>query len=124
MINKPSRTKKRIKRHYKMRRYLSGSTERPRLVVFRSNKHIYAQVVDDTVGHTIAAASTMEKALVETSGLKSTSNIEAAKAVGADLAKKAINKGVSAVVFDRGGFLFHGRVKALAEAAREAGLKF
>ena len=112
----------RKKRHYRLRKNLAGTAKTPRLAVFRSNKHIYAQVIDDTVGKTLAASSTMEK--VVGGGLKSTSNIEAAKVVGSDVAKKAIAKGVGEVVFDRGGFLFHGRVKALADAAREAGLKF
>ena len=122
MIKKISRKAARDKRHYRLRRYLSGTADKPRLAVFRSNKHIYAQIIDDTKGHTLAASSTMEKAV--SGGLKSTSNIEAAKAVGADIAKKSVGKGVSTVVFDRGGFLFHGRVKALADSAREAGLKF
>ena len=122
MILKFCRKTARKKRHYRLRNNLSGTLERPRLAVFRSNKHIYAQVIDDINGHTLAASSTMEKAVVN--GLKSTSNIEAAKAVGTDLAQKATKKGINVVVFDRGGFLFHGRVKALADAAREAGLKF
>ena len=122
MIKKFNRKAARQKRHYRLRRYLSGTAEKPRLAVFRSNKHIYAQVIDDVAGHTLVAASTMDKAL--SGDMKSTSNIEAAKAVGADVAKKAQDKGIEAVVFDRGGFLFHGKVKALADAAREAGLKF
>lgn len=122
MIKKFCRKTARKKRHYRLRRYLSGTAERPRLAVFRSNKHIYAQIIDDVQGHTLAASSTMEKAVID--GLKSTSNIEAAKVIGADIAKKAIGKGINTVVFDRGGFLFHGKVKALADAAREAGLKF
>ena len=122
MIRKFCRKTARKKRHYRLRRYLTGTPERPRLAVFRSNKHIYAQIIDDVAGNTLVAASTMDKALAK--GLKSTSNIEAAKIVGTDIAKKAVAKGVSTVVFDRGGFLFHGRVKALANAAREEGLKF
>lgn len=122
MIRKLSRKTARKKRHYRLRRYLSGTAERPRLAVFRSNKHIYAQVIDDVAKQTLAASSTVEKSV--TGDLKSTSNIEAAKLVGADIAKKATGKGINAVVFDRGGFLFHGRVKALADAAREAGLQF
>ena len=122
MIKKFCRKTARKKRHYRLRHTLSGTSERPRLAVFRSNKHIYAQVIDDVKGNTLAASSTLEKALA--GGLKSTSNIDAAKAVGTDVAKKAMDKGISVVVFDRGGFLFHGRVKALADAAREAGLKF
>ena len=122
MIRKFCRKTARVKRHYRLRSRLAGTAEMPRLAVFRSNKHIYAQIIDDTHGKTLAASSTVEKPVG--GSLKSTSNIEAAKAVGTDVAKKAINKGVSTVVFDRGGFLFHGRVKALADAAREAGLKF
>jgi large subunit ribosomal protein L18 len=124
MINKPSRTKTRQKRHYKMRRYLSGTTQCPRLVVFRSNKHIYAQIIDDTVGHTLVSASTMDKNLVQAGSLKKTSDKEAAKAVGTDVAKKAVEKGISTVVFDRGGYIYHGKVQVLADAAREAGLVF
>lgn len=124
MIHKPSRKEAREKRHYKMRRHLSGTAERPRLSVYRSNKHIYAQIIDDTAGHTLASASTMDKALVKDGSLESTSNIEAAKAVGEAVAKKALEKGVETVVFDRGGYVYHGRVQALADAAREAGLKF
>ena len=122
MIRKYSRKAARQKRHYRLRRHLSGTPERPRLAVFKSNKHIYAQVIDDVKGHTVAASSTMEQAIA--TNLKSTSNIEAAKTVGADVAKKAMDKGINTVVFDRGGFIFHGRVKALADAAREAGLQF
>ena len=122
MIRKYSRKAARQKRHYRLRRYLSGTAERPRLAVFRSGKHIYAQVIDDVKGHTLAASSTMEKAI--SGGLKTTSDVEAAKVVGADVAKKALDKGINTVVFDRGGFIFHGRVKALADAAREAGLQF
>jgi large subunit ribosomal protein L18 len=122
MIKKYCRKTARKKRHYRLRNHLSGTVERPRLAVFKSGKHIYAQVIDDVKGHTLAASSTMDKAL--SGNLKSTSNIEAAKAIGADIAKKATEKGVNTVVFDRGGFIFHGKVKALADAAREAGLKF
>ena len=122
MIRQFNRKASRKKRHYRLRHHLAGTAERPRLAVFRSNKHIYAQVIDDTVGRTLAASSTMEKAVG--ANLKSTSDIDAAKAVGSDVAKKAMEKGVKAVVFDRGGFLFHGRVKALADAAREPGLNF
>ena len=122
MIRKYSRKAARKKRHYRLRRHLSGTPERPRLAVFKSNKHIYAQVIDDVKGHTVAASSTMEQAIA--SNLKSTSNKEAAKTVGADVAKKAMDKGINTVVFDRGGFLFHGRIKALADAAREVGLQF
>jgi large subunit ribosomal protein L18 len=122
MIHKPSRAKARQKRHYRLRHFLTGVPDRPRLCVFRSNKHIYAQVIDDTAGKTIAAASTMEKDIA--SGLEKTWNVEAAKAVGTAVAKKAMDNGVTTVVFDRGGYIYHGKVQALAEAAREAGLQF
>ena len=105
--------------HKRIRRKVAGNTERPRLAVFRSVKHIYAQVIDDSVGHTVAAASSNEK-----SGIKSGGNVAGAKAVGKLLAERAKEKGVKSVVFDRGGYLYHGRVKALADAAREGGLKF
>jgi large subunit ribosomal protein L18 len=105
--------------HQRIRRKVVGSTERPRLAVFRSVKHIYVQVIDDSVGHTVAAASSNEK-----SGNKSGGNVAGAKAVGKLLAERAKEKGVKSVVFDRGGYLYHGRVKALAEAAREGGLQF
>ena len=110
MINKPSRAVARRKRHYKMRRYLSGTAARPRLSVFKSNKYIYAQVIDDVAGHTLASASTMDAAFVKASGLKSSSNLEAAKAVGESVAKKAMEKGIDTVVFDRAGYLYHGRI--------------
>ena len=105
--------------HRRIRRKLAGNTQRPRLAVFRSVKHIYAQVIDDSVGHTLAAASSNEK-----SGIKSGGNVAGAKAVGKLLAERAKEKGVKAVVFDRGGYLYHGRVKALADGAREGGLDF
>ena len=122
MINKPNRNDARLKRHLRIRKRLEGSPERPRLCVFRSNLHIYAQIIDDSKGHTLVAASTMEKEIA--GSLKNTSNIEAAKAVGTAVAKKAAAKGITAVVFDRGGYLYHGKVKALADAAREGGLVF
>lgn len=122
MIRKVCRKAARQKRHYRLRNRLSGTAERPRLAVFRSSKHIYAQVIDDVNRCTLVAASTVEKSIV--SGLKSTSNVEAAKAVGKVIAEKATAKNITTVVFDRGGFLFHGRVKALADAARETGLTF
>ena len=122
MIKKPSRQLAREKRHYRLRNHLSGTTERPRLAVFRSNQHIYAQIIDDTKGHTLVAASTMEKDIA--SGLKSTSNVEAAKAVGTAIAKKAAGKGITTVVFDRGGYIYHGKVQVLADACREGGLQF
>jgi large subunit ribosomal protein L18 len=124
MINKPCRATARKKRHYRLRRKLSGTATRPRLTVFKSNKYIYAQIIDDVQGHTIASASTMDAALVKAESLKSTSNIDAAKTVGTSVAKKAVALGISEVVFDRSGYLYHGKIAALADAAREAGLKF
>lgn len=122
MIKKPSRKESRQKRHYRLRNKLSGTPTSPRLCVYRSNMHIYAQVIDDTQGNTLVAASTMEKAI--SSELKNTYNIDAAKAVGDAVAKRALDKGITEVVFDRGGYIYHGKVKALADSAREAGLKF
>ncbi len=122
MIKKRSRNEMRKIRHERLRRTLSGTADKPRLAVFRSEKHISAQLIDDDAGHTLAAASTVEPAVK--ASLSSTGNAEAAKAVGKAIAERAISKGIKAVVFDRGGHMFHGRVKALAEAAREAGLEF
>ena len=110
--------KSRMKKKLRIRHKLSGSTERPRLCIFRSARHIYAQIIDDTNGTTICAASTLD---VE--GLKN-ANIDTAKTIGAEVAKRALSKNIKAVVFDRNGYLYHGRVKALAEGAREAGLTF
>ncbi|HET9218571.1 MAG TPA: 50S ribosomal protein L18 [Terriglobia bacterium] len=111
----------RLRIHERIRKNLSGSEGRPRLCVFRSNKHIYAQIVDDSKGQTIVAASTVE---AEGKGEKGGGNIAAAKTVGKIVAQRAKDKGIQAVLFDRGGYIYHGRVKALADAAREAGLKF
>lgn len=122
MIKREDRRKLRLVRHKRIRKKLSGTTERPRLAVFRSEKHIYAQIIDDTKGVTLVAASTVEKAMKEK--LKKTWNVEAAKEVGKLIAERALAKGIKEVVFDRGGFKYHGRVKALADSAREAGLKF
>ena len=122
MIIKPSRSDARKKRHYRLRRYLKGTAVRPRLTVFKSNKYIYAQVIDDVKGHTIASASTMDAALAK--ALKSTSNIDAAKAVGTKVAEKVKALGIDEVVFDRSGYVYHGKIAAVADAAREAGLKF
>ena len=122
MIKKPSRHQSRKKRHYRLRRNLTGTPVKPRLNVFRSNKHMYAQIIDDVKGHTLAAASTTEKLIAENLGKKS--DKEAAKAVGIALGKRALEKGIETVVFDRAGYLYHGRVAALADGAREAGLKF
>lgn len=112
----------RRKRHFRIRKNVAGSAERPRLLIRRTLHHIYATVVDDVKGHTVAAASTREKSLAE--GLGSTTNIDAAKKVGSAIAQKAKAAGISHVVFDRGGYRYHGRVQALADAAREAGLEF
>ena len=124
MINKPSRAKARQKRHYKMRRYLSGTAARPRLTVFKSNKYIYAQLIDDVAGCTLASASSVDATLVKAGSLKSTSGIDAAKAVGIQVAEKAQKIGIDTIVFDRSGYVYHGKIQALADAAREAGLKF
>jgi len=120
MITKLDKNASRKKRHARVRAKLSGTAARPRLNVFRSNKHLYAQVIDDMSGVTLASASTIEKDL----NLESTSNVEAAKLVGELVAKRAVEKGITAVVFDRGGYLYHGRIQALADAARENGLQF
>ena len=122
MIRKPSRADARVKRHYRIRNKVNGTAERPRLAVFRSNKHIYAQVIDDSCGNTLVAASTMEAEIAGKT--EHTSTVEAAKVVGEAIAKKALGKGITEVVFDRGGYVYHGKIQALAEAAREAGLKF
>ncbi len=122
MISKKSRSEVREKKHMKIRNRFSGTPERPRLAVFRSNKHMYAQVIDDVAGNTLVAASTLEKEVA--SELKYTDNVEAAQKLGEVIAKRALEKGIKEVVFDRGGFIYQGKVKALAEAAREAGLDF
>ena len=120
MIKKVSRDELRKQRHYRVRAKVTGTAERPRLNVFRSSKHIYAQIIDDVTGTTLVSASTLDKDL----NIASTGNVEAAKAVGAAVAKRASEKNITAVVFDRGGYIYHGRVAALAEAARENGLQF
>ena len=119
MVKKPDSNKARIKRHNIVRNKISGTPERPRLNVFRSAKHIYAQLIDDINGVTLVAASSLEKDFEGNGG-----NKEAAKKVGQMIAKKAVDKGISEVVFDRSGYLYHGRVLELAEGARECGLKF
>jgi large subunit ribosomal protein L18 len=122
MITKADKNVARKRRHFRVRKKLFGTVERPRLNVFRSNKHIYAQLIDDTNGQTLVSASTVDPELkdqVETGG-----NIDAAQKVGELVAKRALEKGYKAVVFDRGGYIYHGRVQALANAAREAGLEF
>ena len=119
MISKESRNSMRLKRHERVREKIFGTSEMPRLCVFRSNTNIYAQIIDDEKGVTLVSASSLDKEL----NLKN-NNIEAASKVGTSVAKKAIKAGIKEVVFDRGGYLYHGKVKALAEAARESGLKF
>ena len=122
MVSKESRAKVRENKHRKIRNRFSGPAERPRLAVFRSNNHMYAQIIDDTVGKTLVAASTLEKDVK--AELKKTNDVEAAAYLGKAIAKKAIEKGITTVVYDRGGFIYQGKIKALAEAAREAGLEF
>jgi large subunit ribosomal protein L18 len=119
MAGKHSRNDIRLRIHTRIRKKLSGTTERPRLAIFRSVAHIYAQVIDDTKGVTLVSASSTEKGSTGTGG-----NIEAAKLIGQRVAERAKEKGIATVVFDRGGYQYHGRVKALADAAREAGLEF
>ena len=118
MINRPDTRSQRIKRHIRVRGKVSGTTERPRLSVFRSEKNIYAQIIDDVAGNTLVAASSVEK------DFGPGSNKEAARKVGKLIAERALAKDIKEVVFDRGGYIYHGRVAALAEAAREAGLSF
>ena len=122
MVSKKSRTVARENKHRKLRNRFSGTAERPRLAVFRSNNHMYAQIIDDTVGKTLVSASTLDKDVK--AELEKTNNVEAATVVGTVVAKKALEKGITTVVYDRGGFVYEGKVKALAEAAREAGLEF
>jgi len=122
MVSKKSRSEVRVNKHRKLRNRFSGTAERPRLAVFRSNNHIYAQIIDDTVGNTLVSASTLQKDVK--AELEKTNNVEAAAYLGTVIAKKAIEKGITSVVFDRGGFIYHGKIKALADAAREAGLNF
>ena len=122
MVSKKSRQEVRVKKHLKTRNRFSGTAERPRLSVFRSNNHMYAQIIDDDAATTLVSASTVEKDVK--SELKKTNDVEAAAYVGTVIAKRALDKGIKEVVFDRGGFIYQGKVKALAEAAREAGLEF
>jgi len=119
MISKDNRSEARVRRHLRIRKKVSGTAERPRLSIFRSEKNIYAQIIDDVTQTTLVSASSLDK---EFNGLGS--NKEAAKTVGQLIAKKAIEKGIKSVVFDRGGYIYHGRIQELAEAAREAGLEF
>lgn len=122
MVSKETRSKVRLNKHRKLRNRFSGTPERPRLAVFRSNNHMYAQIIDDTVGNTLVSASTLQKDVK--AELEKTNDVAAAAHLGTVIAKKALEKGITTVVFDRGGFIYQGKVKALAEAAREAGLEF
>ena len=122
MVSKKSRSEVRVKKHDRLRNRFAGTAERPRLAVFRSNNHMYAQIIDDSVGNTLVAASTAEKSAK--AELEHTNTVDAAAYVGTLIAKRALEKGIDTVVFDRGGFIYHGKIQALADAAREAGLKF
>ena len=122
MVSKESRAEVRMNKHRKIRNRFSGTAERPRLAVFRSNNHMYAQIINDTVGKTLVAASTTEKAVK--AELEKTNDVAAAAYLGTVIAKRALENGISTVVYDRGGFIYQGKIKALAEAAREAGLEF
>ena len=122
MVSKKSRNEVRVNKHRKLRNRFSGTAERPRLAVFRSNNHMYAQIIDDTVGKTIVSASTVQKEVK--AELEKTNNVDAAAYLGTVIAKRAIEAGITTVVFDRGGFIYQGKIKALADAAREAGLEF
>ena len=122
MVSKKSRSEVRENKHRKLRNRFSGTAERPRLAVFRSNNHMYAQIIDDTVGNTLVSASTLQKDVK--AELEKTNNVEAAAYLGTVIAKKALEKGITTVVFDRGGFIYQGKIAALADAAREAGLEF
>ena len=122
MVSKKSRSVVRVNKHRKIRNRLSGTAACPRLAVFRSNNHMYAQIIDDTVGNTLVSASTLQKDVK--ANLEKTNNVDAAAYLGKVIAEKALEKGIKDVVFDRGGFIYQGKVKALAEAAREAGLEF
>ena len=122
MVSKKSRSVVRVNKHRKIRNRLSGTAACPRLAVFRSNNHMYAQIIDDTVGHTLVSASTLQKDVK--AELEKTNNVDAAAYLGTVIAKRALEKGIKSVVFDRGGFIYQGKIKALADAAREAGLEF
>ena len=119
MVNRPNTAAQRQKRHTRIRGKISGTPERPRLCVFRSENNIYAQIIDDVAGNTLVSASSVEKGFEGNGG-----NCDAAKKIGATVAERALQKGIEEVVFDRGGYIYHGRIKALAEGAREGGLKF
>ena len=122
MVSKQSRSEIRRKKHYRLRNRFAGTAERPRLAVFRSNNHMYAQIIDDSVGRTLVSASTLEKEIK--AELENTDTVDAAAYIGTVVAKRAIEKGIKEVVFDRGGFIYQGKIQALADAAREAGLVF
>ena len=122
MVSKKSRNQVRVNKHRRIRNRFAGTAETPRLAVFRSNNHMYAQIIDDTVGNTLIAASTLQKDVK--AELEKTNDVAAAAYLGTVIAKKAIEKGITTVVFDRGGFIYQGKIKALADAAREAGLQF
>lgn len=122
MVSKVSRTQVREEKHRRLRRHISGTSQRPRLAVFRSNNHMYAQIIDDTVGKTLVSASTLQKDVK--AELEKTNNVEAAAYLGTVIAKRAVEAGITTVVFDRGGYIYQGKVQALADAAREAGLEF
>ena len=122
MINKVSRAKVRQKKHRRMRNHIVGTAQRPRLAVFRSNEHMYAQIIDDTVGHTLVSASTLQKDIK--AELEHTNDVKAAAYLGTVIGKKTVEAGITEVIFDRGGYIYQGKVQALADAAREAGLVF
>ena len=122
MVSKESRAKVRLNKHRRMRNRFAGTAERPRLAVFRSNNHMYAQIIDDSVGNTLVSASTLQKEVK--AELEKTNDVDAAAYLGKVIAERALEKGIKEVVFDRGGYIYHGKIQALAEAAREAGLQF
>ena len=122
MVSKQSRSEIRAKKHARLRNRFAGTSERPRLAVFRSNNHMYAQIIDDSVGHTLVSASTLQKEV--SAELEKTNNVDAAAYLGKVIAERALEKGIKNVVFDRGGFIYQGKIQALADAAREAGLEF
>ena len=122
MIKKINKNELRLRKHLRVRKKIAGTNERPRLNVFRSNKNMYAQIIDDTVGKTLVSASTLQKDVK--AELENTDDVKAAAYLGTVIGKKAVEAGIESVVFDRGGYIYHGKVKALADAAREAGLKF
>ena len=122
MVSKESRTEVRVKKHRRLRNRFAGTAQRPRLAVFRSNNHMYAQIIDDSVGNTLVSASTLQKEVK--AEVEKTNNVDAAAYLGKVIAERALEKGIKEVVFDRGGFIYQGKIKALADAAREAGLEF